>query len=154
MLARTASNMSKLQFEIGHFSVILVLLVLNVWGCGGQSLSSKFILKVKKQMSTPKEHVHITFLTPWIVFVGILGFQSITLRCKTPCSISLQCTGGAKKQKFGLKMLWSTRAWFRTKVIIKRPNCKFRASPRAPPRGPKPKKVNCLNCLGEARGQK
>ena len=36
-------------------------------------------------MSIPKEHVHITFLTPWIVFVGILGFQSITLRCKTPC---------------------------------------------------------------------
>ena len=37
-------------------------------------------------MSIPKEHVHITFLTPWIVFVGILGFQSITLRCKTPCT--------------------------------------------------------------------
>ena len=36
-------------------------------------------------MSIPKEHVHITFITPWIVFVGILGFQSITLRCKTPC---------------------------------------------------------------------
>ena len=40
-------------------------------------------------MSIPKEHVHITFLTPWIVFVGILGFQTITLRCKTPCSNSI-----------------------------------------------------------------
>ena len=37
-------------------------------------------------MSIPKEHVHITFLTPWIVIVGFLGFQSITLRCKTPCT--------------------------------------------------------------------
>ena len=41
--------------------------------------------KGKKQMSTPKEHVHITFLIPWIVFVDILGFQNITLCCKTPC---------------------------------------------------------------------
>ena len=95
--------MSKLKFEIGHFLVILVLLLLNVGGCGGQPLSSKFILKVKKQMSIPKEHVHITFLTPWIVFVGILGFQSITLHCKTLCSSLLQINykiTGAKKNQF------------------------------------------------------
>ena len=42
--------------------------------------------KGKKQMSIPKEHVYITFITPWVVFIGILGFQSITFRCKTPCS--------------------------------------------------------------------
>ena len=54
--------MSKLKFEIVPFLVILVLLLLNVGGCGGQPLSSKFILKVKKQNPLPKEHVHITFL--------------------------------------------------------------------------------------------
>ena len=79
--------MSKLKFEIVHFLVILVLLLLNVGGCGGQPLSSKFILKVKKQNPLPKEHVHITFLTPWIVFVGILGFQSLSRHYKRPCRI-------------------------------------------------------------------
>ena len=49
--------MSKLKFKIVHFLVILVLLLLNVGGCGGQPLSSKFILKVKKQNPLPKEHV-------------------------------------------------------------------------------------------------
>ena len=77
--------MSKLKFEIVHFLVILVLLLLNVGGCGGQPLSSKFILKVKKQNPLPKEHVHITFLTPWIVFVGILGFQSRSKHYEKPC---------------------------------------------------------------------
>ena len=77
--------MSKLKFEIVHFLVILVLLLLNVGGCGGQPLSSKFILKVKKQNPLPKEHVHITFLTPWIVFVGILGFQSLSRHYERPC---------------------------------------------------------------------
>ena len=67
------------------FLVILVLLLLNVGGCGGQPLSSKFILKVKKQNPLPKEHVHITFLTPWIVFVGILGFQSWSRHYEKPC---------------------------------------------------------------------
>ena len=42
----------------------------------------------------PKEHVHITFITPLIVFVGILGFQSITLRCKTPCKYPFTRTDG------------------------------------------------------------
>ena len=77
--------MTKLKFEIGHFLVILVLLLLNVEGCGGQLLSSKFILKVKSQMAIPKEHVHITLLTPWIVYVGILGFQSIKIHNGRPC---------------------------------------------------------------------
>ena len=79
--------MSKLKFEIVHFLVILVLLLLNVGGCGGQPLSSKFILKVKKQNPLPKQHVHITFLTPWIVFVGILGFQSLSRHYERPCII-------------------------------------------------------------------
>ena len=59
----------------------------HVGGCAGYPLSSKSILKVKKQMSLPKQHVHIPFLTPWIAFVGILGFRSMALRCKTPCKI-------------------------------------------------------------------
>ena len=67
-LTSTATNMSKLKFEIMHFFVILVLLLLNVGGCGGRPLSSKSILKVKTQISKPKEHAQITFLTPWIVF--------------------------------------------------------------------------------------
>ena len=37
-------------------------------------------------MSIPKEHVHITFLTIWIVFVGILGFQSLTNHYERPCT--------------------------------------------------------------------
>ena len=84
-IACTASNISKLKFKIVHFLVILVLLLLNIWGCGGQHLSSKSILKVKKQMSLANEHVHILFLTPWIVFVSILGFQSMALHYQTPC---------------------------------------------------------------------
>ena len=77
--------MSKLKFEIVHFLVILVLLLLNVGGCGGQPLSSKFILKVKKQNPLPKEHVHIMFQPPWIVFVGILSFHSLSRHYKKPC---------------------------------------------------------------------
>ena len=49
----------------------------------------------------PKEHVHITLLTPWIVFVGILGLQSITLRCKTPCSPDMEVQIFYPKKAFG-----------------------------------------------------
>ena len=38
----------------------------------------------------PKEHVHITFLTPWIVFVGILGFQSLSNHYGGPCNMLSQ----------------------------------------------------------------
>ena len=37
-------------------------------------------------MPIPKEHVHITFLTPWIVLVGILGFQSRSKHYEKPCT--------------------------------------------------------------------
>ena len=80
--------MSKLKFEIVHFLVILVLLLLNIGGCGGQPLGSKFKIHSKgkkNQNPLPKEHVHIMFLTPWIVFVGILGFQSLSRHDKGPC---------------------------------------------------------------------
>ena len=96
--------MSKLKFEIVHFLVILVLLLLNVGGCGGQPLSSKFILKVKKQNPLPKEHVHITFLTPWIVFVGILGFQSLSRHYERPC-IKKQNRVGSFKKKTNLGVI-------------------------------------------------
>ena len=43
-------------------------------------------------MSIPKEHVHIPCLTPWIDFVGILGFQSMALRYQTPCICYLEKT--------------------------------------------------------------
>ena len=36
----------------------------------------------------PKEHVHITFLTLWIVFVRILGSRSLTNSYKRPCRLS------------------------------------------------------------------
>ena len=81
--------MSKLEFEIVHFLVILVLLLLNVGGCGGQSLHSKFILKVKIQMANPNEHFHAPFLTQMTVLVGNLGFQSMTDHYETPCIIGL-----------------------------------------------------------------
>ena len=44
-------------------------------------------------MSIPKEHVHIPFLTPWIDFVGILGFQSMALRNQTPAVYSSHIQG-------------------------------------------------------------
>ena len=72
------SQMSKLRFEYVHFLVILVLLLLNVGGCGNQPLDSKFILKVKSQMANPNAHIHVLFLTQMIVLVGNLGFRSIT----------------------------------------------------------------------------
>ena len=59
----------------------------NAGGCLGYPLSSKSILKVKKQMSLPKQHVHISFLTPWIAFVGILVFQIMALRYQSPCRL-------------------------------------------------------------------
>ena len=83
-MATTASNMSKLRFEIVHFLVILVLILLNVGGCGGQPLNLKSIPKVKIQMPLPSEHTQAPTLTQWIVFVGHLGFQSITNQYKRP----------------------------------------------------------------------
>ena len=41
----------KIEVQNCAFFVILVLLLLNGGGCEGQPLSSKFILKVKTQMS-------------------------------------------------------------------------------------------------------
>ena len=77
--------MSKLRFEIVHFLVILVLILLNVGGCGGQPLNLKSIPKVKIQMPLPSEHTQAPILTQWTVFVGHLGFQSITNQYKRPC---------------------------------------------------------------------
>ena len=77
--------MSKLEFEIVDFLVILVVLLLNAGGCGGQSLNSKFILKVKSQMANPNAHIHVPFLTQMTVLVGNLGFQSMTDHYETPC---------------------------------------------------------------------
>ena len=77
--------MSKLEFEIVHFLVILVLLLLNVGGCGCQPLNSKFILKVKSQMANPNEHIHGPFLTQMTVLVENLGLQSITNQYGRPC---------------------------------------------------------------------
>ena len=78
--------MSKLEFEIVHFLVMLVMLLLNVGGCGCQPLDSKFILKVKSQMANPNAHIHVQFLTQMTVLVGNIGFQSMTDQYKTPCS--------------------------------------------------------------------
>ena len=53
-------------------AIIWLKVLLNVGGCGGQPLSSKSILKVKKQMAAPKEHAHAPFLTQMTVLVGNL----------------------------------------------------------------------------------
>ena len=86
-MATTASNMSKLRFEIVHFLVILVLILLNVGGCGGQPLNLKSIPKVKIQMPLPSEHTQAPILTQWTVFVGHLGFQSITNQYERRCTL-------------------------------------------------------------------
>ena len=52
------------------FFVILLLLLLNVGGCGGQPLSSKSILRVKTQISLPKEPAQIPFLNPIDCFLS------------------------------------------------------------------------------------
>ena len=62
-MATTAFNMSKLMFESVHFLVILVLILLNVGGCGGQPLSLKSIPMVKRQMPLPSEHTQAPILT-------------------------------------------------------------------------------------------
>ena len=79
------SSITKITKKIHNFGFQF----LHVGGCAGYPLSSKSILKVNKQMSIPKEYVHIPSLTPWIDFVGILGFQSMELRYQTPCSSSV-----------------------------------------------------------------
>ena len=60
----------KIEVQNCAFFVILVLLLLNVGGCEGQPLSSKFILKVKTQISEPKEYANVTFLTPMECFLS------------------------------------------------------------------------------------
>ena len=80
--------MSKLKFEIVHFLVILVLLLLNVGGCGGQPPSSKSILKVKNQNPLPNEHVHAPFVTQIKVLGGNLGLQSWSNHYEIPCKIN------------------------------------------------------------------
>ena len=77
--------MSKLEFEIIHFLVILVLLLLNFRGCGGQPPNSKFILKVKSQMANPNAHINVPFLTQITVLVGKFGFQSMSDHYERPC---------------------------------------------------------------------
>ena len=66
-------------------AIIWLKVLLNVGGCGGQPLSSKSILKVKKQMAAPKEHAHAPFLTQMTVLVGNLSFQSVTNHFERPC---------------------------------------------------------------------
>ena len=60
----------KVEVQNCAFFVILVLLLLNVGGCGGQPLSSKSILRVKTQISLPKEHAQIPFLNPIDCFLS------------------------------------------------------------------------------------
>ena len=82
--------MSKLEFEIVHFLVLLVLLLLNVGGCGCQPLDLKFILKVNSQMGNPNEHINGPFLTQMTVLVENLGFQSITNQYGSPCIVATE----------------------------------------------------------------
>ena len=69
-LEASQHSLQRVKVEVQNcaFFVILVLLLLNVGGCGGQPLSSKSILKVKTQIIKFKEHANFTFLTPRIVF--------------------------------------------------------------------------------------
>ena len=66
--------MSKMKFEIVHFLVNLVLLLLNIRGCGGQPLHSKSILKVVSQMVRLHEYANVFFLIYKFVF---LHFKTI-----------------------------------------------------------------------------
>ena len=62
-------------------------------------------------MSLPKEHLHIPFLTPWIDFVGILGFQSMALRYQTPFSYDgSRCTDHIpNKSEILFKIVWGSK---------------------------------------------
>ena len=64
-LEASQHSLQHIKTEVGNcaFFVILVLLLLNVGGCGGKPLSSKLVSKVKKQMPLPKEHEPVPFLT-------------------------------------------------------------------------------------------
>ena len=65
----------------------------HIGGCGGYPLSSKSILKVKKQMPLPKEHGHVPFLTKMAVLVGNLGLQSMSKHYEKPCIKSCLLAG-------------------------------------------------------------
>ena len=69
-LEASQHSLQHVKIENCAFFVILVLLLLNVGGCGGQPLSSKCILKVKTQMPIPKEHAQITFMNPIDCFLS------------------------------------------------------------------------------------
>ena len=87
-IAYTPSYISKLKFKIVHFLVILVLLLLNIWGCRGQPLHSKSILKVVSQMVRLCDYA-IVFLS--YLHIGFLTFLAL---CKnyfwdeTPCTLN------------------------------------------------------------------
>ena len=66
--------MSKLKFEIVHFLVILVLLLLNIRGCGGQPLCSKSILKDVSQMTRLCEYATVLFS---YLHIGFLTFLAL-----------------------------------------------------------------------------
>ena len=77
--------MSKLKFEIVHFLVILVLLLLNIGGCGGQPLPSKSILKVVSQMVSLCDYGTALFFH---LHIGFLTFQDhlyLSYQTGTPC---------------------------------------------------------------------
>ena len=59
----------------------------HIGGCGGYPLSSKSILKVKKQMPLPEEHAHVPFLTKMAVLVSNLGLQSMSKHYEKPCRL-------------------------------------------------------------------
>ena len=102
----------KIEVQNCAFFVILVLLLLTVGGCEGQPLSSKFILKVKTQMSWPKERVQIKS-------------RQLTNTLKNQ-EFSKSYSGGNIKQSHN--------------ILTSHPPWRFRASPsrRFTPRGPRP----------------
>ena len=79
--------MSKLKFEIVHFLVILVLLLLNIWGCGGQPLHSKSILKASSQMVRLCDYATVFFSYLHIDFLTFLALLKNTFWDGTPCNI-------------------------------------------------------------------
>ena len=89
--------MSKLKFEIVHFLVILVLLLLNIGGCGGQPLCSKSILNVVSQM------VRLCNYGTALIFnvhIGFLTFQDhlyLSYQTGTPCTFKFFYESGNRK---------------------------------------------------------
>ena len=94
--------------------MILVLLLLNIWGCGGQLLHSKSILKASSLMVRLCDYATVFFSYLHIDFLTFLALLENTFWDGTPCTNKVKFFFNLKSWNYGIQTSVCNKSSFET----------------------------------------